>query len=153
MFPKSIITIIACSLLTLTLGCPTHPEGEEGEEGESWEEESIENSVVGAWYIAGTLASGEYVEVGWTLCADNRMYGFTEIDGWSFLDKGTWTAYDDGTIDIDWSSMDTYFGDVYGPDDATFDYDDLEDELCCFFGAPMWRLEGTVSNSDCDPGW
>jgi len=153
MHPKTIITILACSLLTLTLGCPPYPEGSEGGEGMEGGEESIENSVVGAWYIAGTLQTGEYVQVGWTLCADGRLYGFSEIDGWTFLDKGTWFAYDDGTVDVSYSSMSTDTGDVFGPDSGTFAYDELSDELCCFFGAPMWRLEGTVSNSDCDPGW
>ncbi len=104
------------------------------------------NSVVGAWYV-----NTSNIEVGWTLCEDNRMYGFTTIEGFSFLDKGTWSGTSE--INIRWNSKDTTIGEVWGEESGQFSYDVADDSLCCWDSTPMRRLEGEIDNSDCDPGW
>ena len=110
-----------------------------------------EASPVGAWYIAGTLTDGTELEVGWMLCPDGRMKGFERFDNYEFLNKGTWSGDDDLTIT--YTSRDTSIGDTWGPDTADMSYDSVNDELCCYAGANMWRLEGEVRAGDCDVDW
>lgn len=115
---------------------------------------------VGAWAVEGTVDTSDgplEVRYGWYLCPDQRMYGFTELGGFTFLDKGSYTVNDAAqSVHVTYRSKDTVVGDTYGPDTATLQYDPAQDILTftdCCFGAPLYRIPGEVLNSDCDPGW
>jgi hypothetical protein len=113
---------------------------------------------VGAWSAAGTVNTDEgpiSVEIGWYLCADERMAGFTAIDGFQFLDKGSYSA-SGPSMTVTWTSKDTSIGDVWGPETVHAEYDEGTDTFTFTdgnFGATMVRLEGEVVNADCDPSW
>lgn len=152
------LVAVALLLAGCTTTVPDDDDDDDGGSSSSGESSSASGStgssssggdtktVVGAWYT-----QTPNIEVGWTLCEDGRMYGFSELGGYSFLDKGTWSGTTD--ITISWRSKDTTLGDEYPTDTATFGYDSAEDTLCCFDKTLMIRLEGEVTNSDCDPAW
>lgn len=119
---------------------------------------ALEDPFVGAWSAAGTVNTDDgpiSVEIGWYLCPDERVAGFTAIDGFQFLDKGSYSA--SGTsMTVTWTSKDTSIGDVWGPNTVHAEYDEGADTFTFTdgnFGATMYRLEGEVVSSDCDPSW
>lgn len=154
------LALVALAALGIQTGCTTEVPADDDDDGTSSSGESSSSggpsgssssggntpTVVGAWWT-----KTPNIEVGWTLCEDGRMYGFSEIGGYAFLDKGTWSGTTDVTIS--WRSKDTTIGDEYATETATFGFDNLEDTLCCFDKTLMIRLEGEVTNADCDPAW
>lgn len=159
---KASLLVLALAALGALTGCTTTVPADDDDDDDDGSSSSGESSssgpsgssssggnaptVVGAWYT-----STPNITVGWTLCEDGRMYGFSELQGYSFLDKGTWSGTTDVTIS--WRSKDTTLGDEYPTTTADFGYDSVEDTLCCFDNTRMIRLEGEVTNSDCDPAW
>ena len=117
---------------------------------------SVADTVVGAWTGAGTANTSQgkvRFEWGWYLCSDMRMYGFSKIDSYKFLDKGSYTASESGKVVVTYRSKDTSIGDTWGPEKAYFDYDAGSDTLKMSSGVKLRRVAGSVSDSDCNPGW
>jgi hypothetical protein len=121
---------------------------------------SLAELAVGAWYVSGTVDTADgpmEVQIGWTLCSDRRLYGFTKLGNFSFLDKGDYDVNESANaVSATWRSKDTAIGDTWGPETGTLEYDEAADTLTftdAMFGAPLYRLEGEVFDSDCDPAW
>jgi hypothetical protein len=109
---------------------------------------TLEQLAVGVWGGSGTC-NGTPVEVGWFLCPAGRVRGYSIVDGYDFLDCGTWsisgseiTGTISGTAVID-GSVDSY--DYY----MVFDGEQMQWGSCSL---PLQRLPGGVDESDCTGG-
>jgi hypothetical protein len=118
---------------------------------------TLAERAVGSWYTEGTAQTQDgpvTVRIGWFLCPDQRMYGFSEFNGFGFLDKGTYIPDEAASrVDLTYLSKDVELGDVYGPDSLPMTYDAGTDQMTFPNGVFLWRVEGTVTNADCDPAW
>lgn len=109
---------------------------------------TTEQAAVGVWSGAGTC-DGTPLQVSWFLCPAGRVRGFTIIDGYDFLDCGTWSASGNeinGTV--------TSTAVIDGSSDS-FDYYMQFDGTQMYWGScalPLERVPGAVDEADCTGG-
>ncbi len=109
---------------------------------------TTEQAAVGVWSGSGTC-DGTPIQVSWFLCPAGRVRGFTIIDGYDFLDCGTWSASGNEISGVIHNTA------VIDGSTDSYDYYMQYDGERMYWGGcalPLDRVPGAVDESDCTGG-
>jgi hypothetical protein len=105
--------------------------------------------VVGAWSVQGSVC-GTTIKYVFIICPKGRLRGAEVLNGWEFVDCGTWSIVDDKLV-LNYKCTAVADRTVTGTQTWTFQYEVAGDNLrlvgnCAF---PLFRAVGGVTESDC----
>jgi hypothetical protein len=121
----------------------------ENEDTEEDEEVPLSARVPGAWFGTGEC-NGTRFEFGYLLCPMGRLRGAEKVSDFNFVDCGTWSIDEQGTLTFDYTATDTSIGDEWA---TTLSGQFVDGEIVMLDGCVVLdRLVGEITEEDCTEG-